>query len=130
VALVIDTSAYSAFLKADARVRTALQRAPDIYIPAVVLGEILFGFRKGSRFDENYQILRAFLGSVRVKPVAVDEQIADQYSQLRLQQEALGKILDSNDLWIATICQHLQLPLLTLDSDFKRVKGLQLVDLA
>ncbi len=107
--------------------RDHMNRADVIFVPSIVVGELVFGYHNGSRTDTNLVQLQAFLNETRVQVVTVDESVARQYGRLRSVQSAKGLTLATNDLWIAAVCLHLQLPLLTTDRDFERVEGLRLM---
>lgn len=125
--LVLDTSAYIALLGNNPAIARHARRADVIFLPAVVFGELLFGYHKGNRLEENRQRLRLFMNSDRVQLLPIDEAIAERYGALKQSQGATGAIVADNDLWIAAACLHLDQPLLTLDSDFKRIGGLELL---
>ena len=58
---LLDTSAYVALRKGHLPVSQAVRESEEFYFSTVVLGEILFGFRNGSRFEENMKKLEEFL---------------------------------------------------------------------
>ena len=60
MALMLDTSAYSAFMKGHPEVKLALQKAEEIVLNSVVLGELKAGFRAGNRFRKNERELQIF----------------------------------------------------------------------
>ena len=45
--LLVDTSAYSAFMRGHSAIKSSLQRADEIVVNAIVLGELAAGFIKG-----------------------------------------------------------------------------------
>ena len=125
--LVLDTSAYIGILAGDHQIAAYIRQEDAIIVPAVVIGELIHGYRKGSRFDENHQVLWRFLESERVVIAPLDYEIAVQYGELKQRQLSKGSVLADNDLWIAANSLHLQIPLLTLDSDFDRIENLDLL---
>ncbi len=127
MSLVLDTCAYTAFIKNRTDVVAAIRAADMIFLPAIVYGELTFGYCKGSRTAENLDMLHTFIDQSRVQLIAVDRSVAAQYGRLRAAQEALGMVISPNDLWIAATSLHLQLPLLTTDNGFSRIEGLDLV---
>jgi predicted nucleic acid-binding protein len=44
--LLVDTSAYSAFMRGYSAIKSSLQQADDVVVNAVVLGELAAGFIK------------------------------------------------------------------------------------
>ena len=77
--LLVDTSAYSAFMRGHAGIKSSLQRADEIVVNAIVLGELAAGFIKGRRRRKNQEELNRFLSSPRVKAVDVTEETAERY---------------------------------------------------
>lgn len=117
----LDTSAYSAFRKGHQQVVDVLQRAEEIVVNTVVLGELLSGFRAGSRFQENREQLESFLRSPRVEIVKLDEETALRYSEIFVYLRSQGKPIPTNDVWIAASAMQLGLQVLTTDAHFERV---------
>src|SRR4030095_9555836 len=64
--LLLDTSAYSAFMRGHAEIRVAVQSNEEIFLNSVILGELIAGFIKGGRRRKNENELRRFLASPRV----------------------------------------------------------------
>ena len=68
--VALDTSAYSALMRGHRDVASLVRRAEAVLLPAVVAGELLYGFRHGSRLEENAwrRTGDAFVGRVTVEP--------------------------------------------------------------
>lgn len=128
--LVLDTSAYTGILLGDHQVTIYIESIEHIFIPSIVVGELMYGFRKGNRFKENYDIFQRFNSVDRVSVVEINQAIAERYGALKLLQQSSGQILADNDLWIAAVSLYLKQPLLTFDSDFGRVADIELQLLA
>jgi len=120
--LFVDTSAYSALLRGDARVRDALRGADEIRVNPVVLGELLAGFLGGRHRKKNEAELRRFLDSPRVALVPIDEQTDERYALVVASLRRRGRPIPSNDLWIAASAAQHGLRLLTLDAHFLQVE--------
>ena len=71
--IIIDTNIYAAFKRNDTDAVALLQRAEYIGINTVILGELLAGFRCGTRENENRRDLDQFLDSPRVHSISLDE---------------------------------------------------------
>jgi len=118
---LVDTSAYSAFLRGHQEVGREIGRAESLVVTPIVLGELLAGFRKGSRFAANLERLQGFLSSPRVRWVPVSDETANRYSILHDSLRRAGTPIPTNDVWIAASAMEHGLRLLTTDPHYQRV---------
>jgi tRNA(fMet)-specific endonuclease VapC len=122
--ILIDTNAYSAFQRAEPEAVQVVQTAASVHISATVLGELIAGFVVGSKLDANRAGLVQFLTVVTVEIHSIDEKTAEVYGSVYSDLRRLGKLIPTNDMWIAaTAIQH-ALCLFTYDAHFKSVSGL------
>lgn len=119
--LLVDTSAYSAFLRGHREVVEEISRADELFLTPVVLGELLARFRKGSRYEANDDRLKQFLASPRARWLAIDDETAHRYSVLHEHLRRAGEPIPTNDLWIAASAMQHGLRLLTTDRHFERL---------
>lgn len=129
-ALAIDTNVYSGFMRAQPDAVRELRAAAEIHLPLFVLAEILAGFAAGTRARKNREELARFFASPRVHLLVPDERTARQYAEIYAALRAAGTPIPSNDLWIAALARQHRLPLLSFDSHFGAVPGLDLVALS
>lgn len=123
--VLVDTNAYTAFMRGQADVVEVLAHAERICINSVVLGELLGGFAAGSREARNRAELARFLDSPRVEVVPVTAQTADSYALVYAGLRRKGQPIPSNDLWIAASAMELGAALLTSDRHFAHIDGLR-----
>jgi predicted nucleic acid-binding protein len=123
--VVLDTNAYVAFKRGDDDVLAVLRRAERLWLPVVVLGELLAGFAAGNREAANREALAAFLESPRVATLPVTDLTADHYALIFADLRRKGRPIPSNDLWIAASTLEQGAALLTLDAHFAAVDGLR-----
>ncbi len=121
IKVMLDTSAYSAFLRGNEEAAQALRRADEIYLNPVVLGELYAGFAKGGREKKNRDILGEFLSSPRVLVAAIDEETAERYAAIIAYLWQKGTPLPTNDLWIAATAMQYGLKLITTDTHYRNV---------
>ncbi len=121
IKVMLDTSAYSAFLRGNEEAAQALQEADEIYLNPVVLGELYAGFAKGGREKKNRDILGEFLASPRVRVAAIDEETAERYAAIISYLWQKGTPLPTNDLWIAATAMQYGLKLITTDTHYRSV---------
>ncbi len=120
--LLLDTSAYSAFMRGHLEAREALQRADEVYINAVIIGELLAGFLRGERLTKNQRELETFLASPRVRVASIDEATAERYAIILNSLWRDGTPIPTNDVWIAATAMQYGLRLLTADAHYKKVR--------
>jgi len=61
VKILLDTSAYVGFKRNVVEMVDFIVSAESILFSPIVLGELMFGFRNGTRFKENMEDLNSFL---------------------------------------------------------------------
>ena len=124
--IAVDTNIVSALL------RGAECNLPsdELYIPYVVLAELLAGIAAGNNPTKNKVLLESFLGddNVTTSPGLLPE-VIPFYTQIYGYLRSNGTPISPNDLWIAAECMHLSMPLLTLDKDFQNVPQIILVEI-
>ena len=99
-------------------------RADELFLSAVVVGELLAGFRGGSRFEQNLAELRTTLDSPLVSFVPVGSVTADRYSRIVASLRAKGRPIPANDAWIAAHAMETGADLVSADRHFEHVDGI------
>lgn len=123
--LLVDTSAYPAFMRGNSAIVEALAHAPRLFLNAVVLGELLGGFAAGSREAANRTELSRFLATPRVGLLPVTAETADSHALVYGGLRRRGQPIPTNDLWIAASALEHGCALLTLDAHFHQIEGLR-----
>jgi len=124
VRIALDTSAYSALMTGHQDVAALIRRSEAVLVPAVVAGELLYGFRSGSRLEENSARLEAFLESPSVDLLPVTFTTADRFGRIAAALRKNGTPIPTNDIWIAAQVMEVGADLLSSDSHFRAVEGL------
>jgi len=122
--IMLDTSAYVGFKRNNTELVEIIVRAELILISAIVLGELLFGFRNGTRFKKNLAELNRFLEHDSVETVPVGKTSADRYSRIAAQLRRQGTPIPTNDIWIAAQAMEHGAELITTDEHFDKIIGL------
>jgi len=121
--LILDTNGLSAVADGNDALEPIFRAASEIAVPVIVLGEYRYGIRQ-SRDRARYEAwLAEAVPSYRV--LAIDEQTADLYEEIRSELKRSGRPIPANDLWIAALTRQHSLPLLTRDHHFDFVSGLK-----
>lgn len=116
--ILLDTTAYSAFKRGHDEVLALVRAATTILIPAIVVGELLAGFKGGSRRDANRSDLQAFFASPRVRAVPISRATAERYAVIYHYLRTNGTPVPTNDLWIAASAMEHGAAVVTLDVHF------------
>ena len=119
--ILLDTSAYSALMQGHVGVSDAVREADEIYLNAIVLGELMAGFVRGSRRAKNERQLADFIEAPRVNLIDVDDDTSGRYAAIYDTLRTAGTPIPTNDIWIAASAMQYGLRLLTLDAHFKHV---------
>ena len=119
---LLDTNIIIALLEGDDTVLSHLDRAHEVFVPAIALGELFFGAEKSGRPLENTAKVERFAAGRSV--LACDLEVAREYGRLRQGLRAKGRPLPENDIWIAAIAKYHDLVLVTRDRHFFEVDNL------
>ena len=122
--VLLDSNAYSRLMRGDEQTAAVVRGATDILMSAVVVGELLYGFRNGSRFERNAAGLRSFLDNSHASFVPVGAITADRYSRIAAALRAKGSPIPSNDVWIAAHAMETGAELVSADRHFEAVDGI------
>jgi len=122
--LLLDTSGYVGFKKGIPELVDFLIEAQAIFLSPIVLGELMFGFRLGTRFQKNMDELRQFIEQEAVEVIPLGEITADRYSRIAEQLKRQGTPIPSNDIWVAAQAVEQGAELVTMDRHFEKISGL------
>lgn len=122
--LTFDTSAYSHLRAGHEAVLDLASAADAIFVPATVLGELYGAFELGSRAQENLVALSEFLSEPFVTVVPSTPGVARHYGRIYSALRQAGTPIPVNDMWIAAATFETGSCLLTFDSDFALIPGL------
>lgn len=121
---LLDTNIVIALFDADEAVLSGLDTASEVFIPAIVIGELFFGAAKSGRPAENRAKVERFAAGSAI--LACDTSVAREYGRLRQCLREKGRPIPENDLWIAATAAQHGLVLVTRDQHFLDVDGLAL----
>jgi predicted nucleic acid-binding protein len=102
----------------------------DLGVSAVTLGELRLGVIGASTRDQpdvasrrlaTYQLARRF------DPLPIDEDVSDAWALLVAQLRAQGRKAPINDTWIAATALAHGLPVVTQDTDYAGMPGLEVI---
>jgi len=105
-------------------VTDVLKKIDLIGFSTISIGELISGFKGGSREKENREELNIFLDSPRVVVHKIDEATADFYASVLNQLKQAGTPIPTNDIWIAAVVFQHGYKLYTKDKHFNFIHGL------
>jgi predicted nucleic acid-binding protein len=118
VKLALDTKRYTDLCRGHASVVETVERADEVWLPFIVLGELRAGFAVGSQGPRNEAVLRRFLLKPGVGVLYADEQTAHHYAAIYRQLRKQGTPIPANDMWIAALVLQHSLVLFARDAHF------------
>ncbi|MGD9232024.1 MAG: type II toxin-antitoxin system VapC family toxin [Desulfobacterales bacterium] len=121
---MLDTSAYVGFKRNALETVEIIVRAELLLFSPIVLGELMFGFRAGTRFRENMDDLNRFLEHEAVQLVQIGKITSDRYSRIAAQLKRQGTPTPTKDIWIAAQSMEHGAELITYDQHFEKINGL------
>lgn len=126
--LVLDTNVYTDYAEGlPETVDIIATYGEHIYLPSVVLGELNFGFMKGSRQQFNERKLQQVISRLSIEIIDVDADVARKYAIIYLSLQKRGAKIPINDVWIASSCMEVGGTLLTRDKHFEAVEQIETI---
>jgi tRNA(fMet)-specific endonuclease VapC len=134
---LLDTNYCSLIIQGQQKLRDRLDELDDVLLAtcAIVRGELIFMAQKSEQKAGNLARVHLFLDGILMYPV--DDQTADIYGAFKADLiEHLGPKersrrrrttiqelgISDNDLWIASVALQHSLTIVSVDSDFSRMK--------
>jgi tRNA(fMet)-specific endonuclease VapC len=127
VKVLLDTNAYSALRRGNEHVAQQVRSSEEVLLSVVVVGELLFGFRNGSLYEENARVLGSFLEDPLVRLLPVTWGTANLFGRISAGLRKKGRPIPTNDIWIAAHAMESGADLISADPHFSHVEGLQWV---
>lgn len=122
--LLLDTNGYVGFKTGHPELTNFLLAADLIVLSPIVLGELIFGFRNGTKFEQNMAELNEFISHEAVEVVQIGEISADRYARIAEQLKRQGTPIPTNDIWVAAQTMEHGAELVTMDHHFTKISGL------
>lgn len=122
--VLLDSDAYTGFASNDEKTLQIIRRADEILFSTVVLGELMLGFRGGSKFKTNMRDLDEFLSHPHVSVAEVTRTTADRFSRIGSSLKSKGRPIPTNDLWIAAQAMENGADLVSFDAHYANIEGL------
>jgi tRNA(fMet)-specific endonuclease VapC len=126
VKLVLDTNVYCDYAEGIPNVVDYMAiHGEDIFIPSIVIGELTYGFMKGTRQKRNEKKLQEIIKKLQVEIIDVNQNVSRKYALIYLSLVKKGTKIPINDVWIAACCMEVGGTLLTRDRHFQHVEQIE-----
>jgi tRNA(fMet)-specific endonuclease VapC len=126
VKLVLDTNIYCDYAEGIPNVVDYMAiHGEDIFLPSIVIGELTYGFMKGSRQKINERKLQEIIKKLQVEIIDVNQNVSRKYALIYLSLVKKGTKIPINDVWIAACCMEVGGTLLTRDRQFRQVDQIE-----
>lgn len=124
--IILDTNAYSRYLKGVHDVLNMLGIADIVYMSIFVLGELFTGFKGGEKEKENIQNLNLFLHKPAVNILNGTRETSEIFGLIKHNLKLKGVPIPVNDIWIAAHTIESGSILITYDEHFKNIENIRL----
>lgn len=124
--LAVDTNAVIAYREGIPEVCLLIDGADLIFLPAPVLGELLYGALNSIKAKKNEQAVEKFASHCIV--TQIDAAVAARYANVRFNLKKIGHPVPENDIWVAAACLEHEVPLISRDGHFNHIRGLEVIN--
>jgi tRNA(fMet)-specific endonuclease VapC len=119
---LLDTNIIIALFANDPLVQENLERAEEVFVSSITIGELYYGAYFSNRIADNIARIQEFASR---NTILVCDLITSQcYGQIKNRLKVKGRPLPENDIWIAAIAQQYQLTLVSRDKHFREIDNL------
>jgi len=122
---LLDTNVLIAYFAGEEQVGKAVDTAEEVFLPSIVVGELYYGAGKSSRPSENLARIDALVLTSVV--LVCDLETARRYGEIKNALRIKGRPLPENDIWIAALARQHDLTLVTRDTHFEQIDGLNMI---
>jgi tRNA(fMet)-specific endonuclease VapC len=119
---LLDTNIVIPLLADDSWIKRKVREAAEVFIPVIVIGELLYGAQKSSRRTENMVKVDEFIRDNVI--LSCDTETARIYAEIKEQLRKKGRPIPENDIWIGAIALQYDLTLVSRDTHFREVEKL------
>jgi tRNA(fMet)-specific endonuclease VapC len=123
VALILDTNAVSALFAGDPSIAEILGEEEQHHLPVIVIGEYRYGLLRSRHRGRLGRLLDLLIHESIVLPADVETTF--HYANLREDLRRRGRPIPENDVWVAALSAQFALPIVSRDSHFDEVSGVE-----
>lgn len=122
---ILDTNIVIALFGNDAAVTKEIADTDEIYIPAIVAGELFYGAFNSGKPELNRLKIVDFLQNVTI--LKCDLETGYFYGRIKKELKDKRKPIPENDIWIIAMSMQHKLKVVSRDIHFENVDNLDLV---
>ena len=122
---ILDTNIVIAFFGNDAAVAAEIAKATDIFLPAIVVGELYYGAFNSGKPEQNILKINEFVKEIAV--LICDQETGKFYGSIKKELKDKGKPIPENDIWIIALAKQHKIKVVSRDIHFENVANLDLV---
>lgn len=104
-----------------------LAKSGRVYVSPVVRGEFLAGIRNNAKSRNRQRVFDSFMALPNVVRPPLTDETAENYARLWQFLSDAGRLIPSNDIWIAAHAMELGATLVTTDGHFENVPNLDVL---
>jgi tRNA(fMet)-specific endonuclease VapC len=119
---LVDTNCAIQLFTGLKTVEERLSCDPDLYLSAIVLGELFFGAYRSQHVQHNLDQIGELTKTMNV--LSCDEKTAEFYGEIKNQLLKKGRPIPENDLWLSALARQHNLTIVTRDRHFQEVEHL------
>lgn len=123
--IALDSDIPIKFLNGDETIESFLSNYTGIYLPVIVVGELIFGALNSRHVEENLARHKKLIQRANI--LEITEATANIYAKTRFTLKKKGAPISENDLWIAAICIEHKMSFFSNDAHFKGIEHLTLL---
>jgi tRNA(fMet)-specific endonuclease VapC len=95
-----------------------------IFVPCIVVGELIFGAKKSGKVEYNLIRYQKFIADNTI--LDCDKETGIIYGEIKSKLEKKGRPIPENDIWIAAIALQNDLIVISRDQHFENIEGLEI----
>jgi predicted nucleic acid-binding protein len=117
----------SLFIARETRRRIQTQLPDELAVSVITVGELRLGVLMAADVETRHRRLTTLQIASAIEPLPVDDRVAETWSGLVARLRAEGRRMPLNDSWIAATALTHGMPVVTQDSDYDDIPGLEIV---
>lgn len=103
-------------------------KLPDeIAVSVITIGELRAGVLAAAGVATRNRRLTTLTEALAFDPVPIDERVAEEWARLRVELRDTDQRMPINDSWIAATARSLGVPVVTQDTDYVQIPGLDII---